>query len=425
MTGWGVWVLAAMAALAPGRASAQAPMVENLAIGSGNPLGGNPTNIGYTGYAPPANGNTIFPLYSTRPEEGGIYVGGGFVLYQWTNPLKSQLVAVRGFTVTDDSVLGPGTSGQFVGSRTNALDVNQVTGPSTYNPGFNIDIGWKFNDGTALDVGYTYFFNTQLRAVATLAAPHLQFGSNFAETFLFSDVFNFPPEFAGPPFKINPPNTINQESVYGIWNGATVETIEFIQRVQQLEATYRIPVYETECYRVNGLVGPRFFWIWERFKWLTSSYGSGTQGVNPFLIPTWAAQYTNIVSNRMYGAHAGIQQEWYVGHGFATMLDAQVAAFIDIVKERAKYELALKDAPPQNKRAKTTYQLVPEFQLTPAIMWYPYEGIQVKVGYDLFAFLNTISSPRPIDFNYSALDPNWVSTARFFDGFQASISFSF
>jgi hypothetical protein len=381
--------------------------------------------VGTLGYAPPANGNTIFPLYSTRPEDGGIYLGGGFLLYQWSNPLKDQLVAVRGFIATDDTVLGTGTSGQFVGPRNNALDVHQVTGPSTYNPGFDLVLGWKFNDGTALEVDYKYWFNTQLRAVATLAAPGLQFGSDFSATFLTASVFNFPPEFAGPPFKINPPNTINPESTFGIWNAASIMTEEFIQRVQQLEATYRIPVYETECYRVSGLVGPRFFWIWERYKWVTTDLGSGTQGGPLFELPTWAAIYTNIVSNRMYGAHTGIQQEYYFGHGFAGMLDLQVAAFLDIVKERAKYELGLKDAPPQNKRARTQYYLVPEFQATPAIMWYPYEGIQVKVGYDLFAFLNTISSPRPIDFDYSALNPGWERTARFFDGFQASIALIF
>jgi hypothetical protein len=424
MTGWWVWVLAATAALAPGQASAQIDLGGGgpLGIGGGgNPLGGTPTDNGYLGYGPPANGNTALPLYSTRPEDGGLFMNFEFDLYEMSNPLSHQIVALRGFIASDNSIPGA-TAGQFVGPANAALDVNQITGPKTFQPGFTFDIGYKFDDGTALTLSYRYLYESTYRAVATLAAPASQLRGDFAQSFLTADVFNFPPEYAGPQFKINQGGP---EATFGIWNAASVMTIEFIQRFERLEAIYRIPVYETECYRVNGLVGPRFDWIWERFKWTTTDYGSTTQGADPVTAPNWQAIYTNIVSNRMYGAVVGFNQEYYVGHGFALMCTTEVAGLLDVVKERAKYELGVRDGPPQNKRAITRYTLVPEFEVTPAIMWYPVEGIQVRCGYDFLAMLNTISSPHPIDFNYSALDPGWVSTARFLDGFQASIALIF
>jgi hypothetical protein len=58
-------------------------------------------------------------------------------------------------------------------------------------------------------------------------------------------------------------------------------------------------------------------------------------------------------------------------------------------------------------------------------MWYPWEGVQMSVGYDVFAFFNTVSSPRPIDFNFGTVDPNYERTFRWFNGLQASVAISF
>src|SRR5262249_53880716 len=72
-------------------------------------------------YAPPDPQYPV-PLYSTRPENGGLYVGLQFLYFQQTMPIKDQVVAVRGFFDADGSVTG--TVGQFVGSRTAALRAN-------------------------------------------------------------------------------------------------------------------------------------------------------------------------------------------------------------------------------------------------------------------------------------------------------------
>jgi hypothetical protein len=417
--------LAALMTLAPGRACAQPPAG----------LAG--------GYSPP-DMQVPLPLYSNRPEAGGLFLAGSYVMYQQTNPLKSQPVAYRGFIVSQPTVpSSDGTNtllgvtdplsgnlafqGQFIGSRALALDVNQVTGPSSWQPGFQVEAGWKFGDGSALTVGFLWFSEAQYRAAATLVNTPIQsFGSQQQDTFLTSFVYNFPSDFAGPQNKIQVPNpnappvfTPAPGAVFGIWNGASVMTLLFLQRFEQIQATYRKPFYETECYRSSAIVGPRFAWIEEKFRWTTTDLDAFGQSS-----PIYVGTYNNQVDNRMYGGHLGLQQEWYIGRGFAAMLTTEAALFADIVREKVDYERGDRGGP-ENKRSRTQYRIVPEVQVTPSVMWYPLEGIQLQVGYDFFAFFNTVASPQPIDFNYSALVPQYQDVFRYFQGFQASVAIVF
>jgi hypothetical protein len=394
--------LAALISLTPERAFAEGDLATSFAPGSD--------------YSPPSP-TLPLPLYSTRPDVGGLFVAGSYVMYQQTNPIKSQEVAVRGFIAVDDQVLNAaGSAGTFVGTRNNALDTNQITGPLSYQPGFNVEAGWKFGDGSALTLGFMWMSEAQYRAVATLAPPNLQVRSDFADSFLTSFVQQFPSDFAGPPQKITQGGP---GGVFGIWNGASAMTLLFLQRAEQIQATWRKPFYETECYRASALIGPRFFWIEEKFRWTTTDLD-----VNGNSSPIWVGVYNNQVDNRMYGFHTGLQQEWYVGRGFALMLNTEGAAFMNVVKEKASYERGYR-ADVENKRSRTQWTAVPELQVTPTVMWYPLEGIQFQVGWDFFCFFNTISSPRPVDFNYSNLAPGYESTFRYFQGFNASIAFVF
>jgi len=102
-----------------------------------------------------------------------------------------------------------------------------------------------------------------------------------------------------------------------------------------------------------------------------------------------------------------------------------VAGLLDVVKERAKYELGDKFIPGQIKRALTKYYLVPEFSANFNICWFPWENVQFKLGYDLMAFANTVASPHPVSFNVGALDPAWQNVWRFFDGFNAGLGIMF
>jgi hypothetical protein len=401
---WGAGVLAALAALtvlAPGTTLAQ----ESFSTG------------GFaTGYAPPAV-QLPYPLYSTHPEVGGLFIGTSFIMYHQTNPIKGQEIAVRGFVATDDTVLNAaGSAGTFIGPRNNALDAGQVAGPYTFVPGFNLEVGWKFGDGSAVTASFWWITSAQYRADATLAAPNYQYNSDQSATFLTSYVFNFPADFAGAPQKIS---TGGPYSVYGIWNGASTMTEVLWQSAEQFQLQYRKPFYETECYRASVLAGPRYFWIEDKFRWITTdvdSFGNSS--------PIYQGIYNNQVDNRMYGVFAGLQQEWYLGWGLAAMLNANVGGFLDVVRTQVDYQRGDRGGP-ENKRGRTMWRPVPEVQLTPSIMWYPLEGIQLQFAYDFFDFFNTVASPQPVDFNYSALTPQYTDIARFFNGFQATIAFVF
>ena len=140
--------------------------------------------------------------------------------------------------------------------------------------------------------------------------------------------------------------------------------------------------------------------------------------------PVWVGTYTNIVSNRMYGAFIGGGNEWYIGRGFAVSLECEASLYLDYVREIAKYERGDRDGI-ANRRTKTDYNVVPDVRANLQLWWYPTEGIQLRVGYDVMAFFNTIAAREPVSFNYGGLDPAWVPYTRFFDGINAGIAFIF
>jgi len=379
------------------------------------------------------------PLGHDRYEEGGLFVNFGWVMYRQSNPLSGQLLARRGFVDADGSVTalqrpdgtpirGTGQQGAFVGTGTQALDVNQLGGPGTYTPGWRVGLGWRFRDGSAVEFDWTQMFNTHYNHTATFVPPQFHFGADLADSFLTAPVFNFPNAFAGPANKVSRINAAgdtvplgNPFAVYGIWNGATLMSIDLIQRYSQGDITYRQPICEVDDYRMYGLVGPRFAWIWERFRWRTVS-----TDVNGDAGPQDVAIYTNIVSNRMYGGFVGIGQDWWLGHGFSISLDLRSALLLDIVKERATYELGVKDTPPQSKRSITDYTVVPELQGTLNLSYNPIEAIQIRLGYDVMAYFNTKASSKPVTFDWGGIDPAFNHEfIRFFDGIQASIGFVF
>jgi hypothetical protein len=125
----------------------------------------------------------------------------------------------------------------------------------------------------------------------------------------------------------------------------------------------------------------------------------------------------------MYGMHVGLGSEWYLMWGLALSVDVRVAALIDVVKERAKYERG--DHAVTTKRSRTEYEFVPEAQANVSLWWYPIEGVQIRGGYDIMAFFNTISAKNPVTFNYGGMDPHWDSTTRILNGINFGIAFTF
>jgi hypothetical protein len=383
---------------------------------------------------PPADPVFPLPLYHDHADKGGFYAAGEFVYFRETNPLHHQVIAVRGLVDFDGSITadlngivvnptngppiiipGQPMQGTFLGSGRPALFADDAGGPGSYQPGWRMAAGWRFRDGTAIEFSWMSLVEAKYAAGATLVPPGLQAGPLLLDSFLFSPVFNFPNEFAGPANKIALGNPF---AAFGIWNGASIMNIDFVQRYTQYDILGRIPIFETDYCRCYGLVGARHVSMWERFRWRTvSETFDGQAGQDDVAI------YSNIVSNQMYGVDIGLGSEWYFGHGFSVSLDAKAAGMIDFVHEIAKYERA--DFEIQSKRGKKDYTVVPELDGQINVWWYPIEGVQIRVGYEVMSFFNTISSKDPVSFNFGGLDPAWERTYRFFDGFNAGIGFIF
>jgi hypothetical protein len=254
-------------------------------------------------------------------------------------------------------------------------------------------------------------------------------------------------------------------AAYGVWNAASVETISFVQRFDDYNTVGRFPIFENDSFRCYGLAGGRHVSLWERFAWRTTAISlgdaapltaidvvvpvivNGIAGSSTLSLPTTngsqtfplaalvqnqasttgpqdIADYSNIVSNQMWGPVFGTGTDWWLGGGFSLNLDLRAALLVDVVKERAKYELA--DRSISAKRSRTDYTFVPELCANLNLVWLPIEGIELRAGYTVDTFFNTVSSPKPISFNYGALDPGYdKGTFRWLDGWNASIGFIF
>src|SRR5205085_1818499 len=121
-----------------------------------------------------------------------------------------------------------------------------------------------------------------------------------------------------------------------------------------------IPVFDNgEDFRCYGLLGARLIWMWERFGWRTVDPDvTGVAG------PLDQARYFNVVSNRMYGVNIGCGNEWKICEtpigAFAIELQVGASLLLDVVKERAGYEIG--DFHIASKRSRNDYTLVPELE---------------------------------------------------------------
>jgi hypothetical protein len=380
----------------------------------------------------------------------GFYTAGEFMYWKQTNPMKSQVIANRGIIDADgtigltlDGLNGgaqvqpvipkpfPATPGEFIGSGETALDVSQVSGPNNYTPGFNFTFGYRFENGAALEMRWIHLVDTRYSATASLLGPGSGTSGqnvigNFAEnTFITSPVFNFTPSYFGPGnTAIDATGTIvgSPIAMLGLWDGSTLQTITFVQRFDQWELTYRQPMMETECWRTYALLGPRITSMWERFTWRVVH-----PEIDGSVAPQDSVTYTNVSSNRLYGVHAGIGNEFLLGDtpvgAFSISLDLQGALFMDFFKGRPKYELGDRSTAAQHGR--NLFSVVPEGDGSIMLWWYPYRGIVCRFGWEAMAFANTFSSPQPVDFNFGSITPAYKSTFRYLEGFDLGIGFMF
>jgi hypothetical protein len=364
-----------------------------------------------------------FPFGRPHMEQGGFYFSAEFEYYKQTNPLLSQPIAFRGLNDTDGTI-GPvlgmqSIPGAFIGSHLDALDVNYVSGPGTWQPGYAATIGYRFADGIAVEAKWLHLYETHYAASATLA-PAGSIGGNAADSFLTSPVYNYNPAFLGPGDQTGLGSNV---ATLGIWDASSVQEELFTQRTDIYEINFRIPIQETENWRTYGLVGPRLVALWENFKWTTVT--PELDGNTP---PNDVANYSNIVSNRLYGVHIGCGNEWELGDtpagAFALSIDAQAALYIDFAHTIASYELGDKSTAASHGRFFNT--IVPGLEGVVNFWYYPWEGVVLRLGYNALAFFNTVLSPRPVDFDMGTISPGYNQTQfRLLDGFQAGIGFIF
>ncbi len=378
----------------------------------------------YNYEVPPPNVQFPYPFGHPRYEEGGLYVAGEFLFLRQTNPMKTQIIAVRGVVDRDGSVsnvLGEGAGpGSFIGSRLPALSTEQVGGPGTFEPGWRATIGWRFRSGLALEFSWLQLAETRFSATASFQ-PGTAPGQNQEDTFLFAPVFNYPLSFFGP--LSEGPNGALPGALSGIWDGASLMTEDFVQRFHQADLVARYPLQQTECWRWYGLFGFRQAQFWERYRWRTVDPNR-----NGVVADNFAATYSNVVANNLWGLQLGCGNDWDISDTpigtFAFSLDLRGVLFANFVTAQAKYELG--DLSSAASRTRNFAKLTPELQAGAALWWYPYEAIQVRLGYDVMAFFNTMAAPIPVDFNFGSLAPPWEDGVfRIIHGLNVGIAIVF
>ena len=169
-------------------------------------------------------------------------------------------------------------------------------------------------------------------------------------------------------------------TAYGIWNGATNEVISFIQRYQQMQFGTRVPMFQTEYSRVYGIGGGQFSWFFERFRWFAQDLD-----VNGNQQPNWAANYNNTLSQRMYGAMAGIGNEIFIANQFSVSAEVTGSGLMDVAVERSKYELA--DKSTESKFSSGSVPLCSQCERGMSICGgIRTDGVQIRFGYQALTF---------------------------------------
>ena len=359
----------------------------------------------------------VGPLSHTRYEEGGIFTALEFLYWRQTNPIQAQRVAVRGFLDVDGSITG--SPGSFVGSGEEALNTSMLRAPNTgsFTPGFNLTLGYRFENGLAIMASWRHLGDFRTNNTAALFSPSGNIGNSQQNTFLFAPVFNLPPQFEGN----RNVNIGNPLATNGVFNAASIMRIEFKQRFEVVDVLGRIPISgtESENCRSYGIFGPRTIIMWERFQWHTDDIDILGDIGGPL-----AATYDNVVSNRLYGFVVGMGGDVRLGDSpigtFSLFYEGNAGLFADFVKARARYQLD--DKTISVHRNRNLYSVVPGVDLKFGMQWYLYEAITVRFGYNYMGLLNTIYSPRPIDFNAGTLSPVFSHKAlRNIDGFDFGI----
>jgi hypothetical protein len=395
-------------------------MAPGTGLAQFDPAVGNPMPGGDGGgFQVPPNTDPIIHLPTGKAGDAGFYGSTDFVMLDQTRALGKQTIATRGFYDSAGNITNvPGT---FIGSNTVALSSKNISGQD-YQPGFQAEIGWRTEGGVQIYASYLQLMDAKYTRGASAIPPGLSPDANLADTFISSPVYNFTSQFAGPQNKLAVDGTGNNPgyTAYGIWNGASSEVITFLQRYQQMDFGTRVPLFQTDYTRLYGIGGAQFSWIFERFTWYTADVD-----VNGNSEPNYAANYSNTLSQRMYGAMIGIGHEIFIANQFSLSFEMTGAGLVDIAVERDKYELSDKTAE-SVKYSLDQYRFVPNINASVNLWWYPTEGVQLRLGYQAMSFFDTLYMKDPVGFDAGYPKGDYgVKAFRLMHGFNAGIGFFF
>jgi hypothetical protein len=367
------------------------------------------------GFQAPINTSPAPHLPTGRAGAAGFYTAFEFVMLNQTRAIGDQTVAFRGFWDNTGTIANR-LPGAFIGSGNPALRTDNLS-PVTWQPGFKAEIGYRFDGGERIFFNYLQLFERRYTQGATLVPPYFQSTPDLADTFISAPVYNFTTPFAGPGNKVgNTPDF----SVYGVWNGASEMVISFQQQYQEMNLGVRVPLLQTDYSRVYGIAAARFAWFFERFRWRSVSYDE-FGNTNPH----FAADYSNTLSQRMYGPLLGCGHEIFVANQFSLSLDLTGAVLIDVAKTRAKYVLGDKSVQ-SPKYSRDEYRIVPNANAEFNLWWYPTEGVQVRVGYQVMTYYNTLYMDQPVGYNFGQIDPGYdTKWFRMVQGFNVGVGFFF
>lgn len=181
----------------------------------------------------------------------------------------------------------------------------------------------------------------------------------------------------------------------------------------------RLPLFQTDYSRVYGMAGGQFSWFFERFGWRALSLDSSGNSQ-----PQFAADYTNTLSQRMYGPFVGCGHEVFIANQFSCSLDVTGSMLMDVAVQRAKYELG--DKTIESKWGREDYRMVPNANAAFNLWWYPTDGVQIRVGYQAMSFFNSLYMLEPVGINYGDINPSYhVRAFRLVHGFNVGIGFFF
>jgi hypothetical protein len=352
--------------------------------------------------------------------DAGFYTAFEYVMLAQTRAIGHQTIARYGFYDLTGEVTG--TPGSIVGTGTEAINPRMFRNGPTFQPGFNIELGYRLDDGTRIFANYLQLYDAQYTIGASQVPPgyRVPLGAGgaitLADTFVSSPVYSFNSYFSGPQGKVT---GVPDSAVFGIWNAATQMDVKFTQRYQQAQAGARVPVLMTDYSRVYAQGGMQFSWFFERFHWRTVSSDQAGNAT-----PHDVANYTNTLSQRMYGPFVGCGHEIFVANQFSLSCDLTGALLLNVEKQRAKY--ILEDNTVQSKWGNQSWQLTPNANIALNLWWYPIEGVQLRVGYQAMTFYNTLYMLDPVGFNFGNIAPRYEFKAfRLLHGFNLGLGFFF